>query len=621
MKKNNNGISWSEALALYKRGFALWWKKYPQLFLINGFAKILDSINPYFTLYFSAQLINELAGAQEIEKLIKWVLLILGTTALVSMVRSVIGRIGNAYQAELWQYDSRIYSNKMLDMDFCDAEDSATMDKLSQIRQVENWSGQGLMEVYWIFSKGIYELFKVLGAIVLSVSLFTVPVPQQAGKLTVLNHPIFICVMFLVMLAVVFSTPKLTGMAGKWLVGLAEAGMAGNRWFSFFGGMAQERERALDIRIYRQDIYCRDNMCTFHIYDTKSPYAALSRGKGGLVLALSRAVSAMLHGLVYLYVCLKAWAGAFGVGSVTQYVGAVMAMADGIAGILNVMTRVKLNAPFMKKALDFLDIPHEMYKGSLTVEKRSDRNYEIEFRDVSFKYPHMETYALEHISLKFRIGERLAVVGQNGSGKTTFIKLLCRLYDPTEGEILLNGIDIWKYDYEEYMSMFSVVFQDYQLLAFSLGQNVAADMNYDTEQVNQALDKAGFHERRQTMPEGLETILYNDMEDKGVKISGGEAQKIAIARSLYHDAPFIILDEPTAALDPIAEYEIYTKFNEIVEDRTAIYISHRLSSCRFCDEIVVFHEGHMIEQGTHETLLEKGGKYCELWNAQAQYYV
>jgi ATP-binding cassette subfamily B protein len=209
----------------------------------------------------------------------------------------------------------------------------------------------------------------------------------------------------------------------------------------------------------------------------------------------------------------------------------------------------------------------------------------------------------------------------NGSGKTTMIKLLCRLYDPSEGEITLNGIDVRKYDYTEYMSVFSVVFQDFKLFSFGLGQNVAANTVYDEQKAADALNKTGFGDRLSALPKGLETPLYKDYEENGVEISGGEAQKIALARALYKDAPFIILDEPTSALDPIAEYEIYSKFDEITGGKTAVYISHRLSSCRFCDDIAVFHEGQLIQRGNHETLLaDVSGKYYELWNAQAQYY-
>lgn len=192
---------------------------------------------------------------------------------------------------------------------------------------------------------------------------------------------------------------------------------------------------------------------------------------------------------------------------------------------------------------------------------------------------------------------------------------------PAGGTILLNGIDIRKYRYDDYMGIFSVVFQDFQLLDQPLGSNVAGRVTYDRERAKKALLDAGFGERLAAMEKGLDTMLYKELTEDGVELSGGEAQKIAIARALYKDAPFIILDEPTAALDPIAEAEIYSKFNEIAGDRTSIFISHRLSSCKFCDEIAVFHEGAVIQQGSHaELLADSSGKYYELWNAQAQYY-
>jgi ATP-binding cassette subfamily B protein len=268
-----------------------------------------------------------------------------------------------------------------------------------------------------------------------------------------------------------------------------------------------------------------------------------------------------------------------------------------------------------------LDIPNKKYQGTIPIEKRDDTDYAIEFRNVSFKYPGSEQYALKNINLKLNIGTRLAVVGMNGSGKTTMIKLLCRLYDPIEGEITLNGIDIKKYNYDEYMAIFGVVFQDFALLPFTLGQNVAASVDYDADRVRLALSQSGFAARLNSLPEGLNTHLGKEFEETGVEMSGGEAQKIALARALYKNSPFIILDEPTAALDPIAEYEIYSAFDEIVGDKTAVYISHRLASCRFCDDIAVFHEGEMIQRGNHDTLLANAeGKYHELWNAQAQYY-
>ncbi len=198
---------------------------------------------------------------------------------------------------------------------------------------------------------------------------------------------------------------------------------------------------------------------------------------------------------------------------------------------------------------------------------------------------------------------------------------MCRLYDPTEGEIFLNGIDIKKYDYKEYLSLFSVVFQDFKIPAFPLGQNVAASVEYNREKAEDALRRAGLSKLLEKLPYGLDTPVYTDFDKNGVDISGGEAQKVAIARALYHDTPFVILDEPTAALDPLAEYEIYSKFDELVGTKTAVYISHRLSSCQFCNDILVIDEGRAVQRGEHNSLIkEKDGLYYKLWNTQAKYY-
>ena len=345
------------------------------------------------------------------------------------------------------------------------------------------------------------------------------------------------------------------------------------------------------------------------------------RGINGVTFAICTSSPAIIIGAVYVFVCLKALGGAFGVGSVTQYITAATLLSSGMVSVLHASGFLRNSAIFLRNAYAFLDIPNTMYQGSLPTEKRMDREYVVEFKDVSFKYPGSDLWALRHVNMKFKVGKRLAIVGENGSGKTTFIKLLCRLYDPQEGQILLNGIDIRKYNYRDYMNVFSVVFQDFQLLSQPLGANVAGASEYDAERVIYALTDAGFGDRLTELPDGLKTMLYKDFGENGVEVSGGEAQKIAIARALYKDAPFIILDEPTASLDPIAEAEIYAKFNDISGDKTAIYISHRLSSCKFCDEIAVFHEGAVIQQGTHaELVADETGKYHELWTAQAQYY-
>ncbi len=329
----------------------------------------------------------------------------------------------------------------------------------------------------------------------------------------------------------------------------------------------------------------------------------------------------IILGLIYTFVALKAIAGTFGIGSFVKYATCIQKLLWNTNDFGAMLSRMHTLNEYIEDFFEYVDIPTEMHYGTIPTEKRMDNKYDIEFHNVSFKYPNTDKYALKDLNLKFKVGDRIAVVGMNGSGKTTMIKLLCRLYDPTEGYITLNGIDIQKYDYEDYLKLFSVVFQDFKLFSFSVAENVAASVDYDEEKVWSALEKAGMFERVQAMPKGLKTPVYKDFEEDGVEISGGEAQKIAIARALYKDAAFVILDEPTASLDPIAEHEIYSRFNDMVKDKTAVYISHRLSSCRFCDRILVFDNGQLIQDGSHENLLENpNGKYSELWNAQAQYY-
>ena len=267
-----------------------------------------------------------------------------------------------------------------------------------------------------------------------------------------------------------------------------------------------------------------------------------------------------------------------------------------------------------------MNLEKRKYDGTIPVEKRRDNRFQIDFEHVSFKYPGSEAYVIRDLNLSFVIGEKMAIVGRNGSGKTTFIKLLCRLYDVTEGCIKLNGIDIRKYDYKEYCNLLAVVFQDFKIFSFSLGENVAASECVDKERAVDALCRAGLEERLQTLPEGLDTYVDKEIRESGVNFSGGEKQKIAIARAIYKDAAFVIMDEPTAALDPESECEVYAGFDKMVGNKTALYISHRLASCRFCEDILVFNEGKVVQRGSHEELVVQAGLYQELWNAQAIHY-
>ena len=621
MKTKETKMPIKNVVKLHSRALQDIHKISPGLFPAMAMDRIINAIKPYAAIYISARLLNELTSSRRVEAIRFWVLCAVFSTAFIALLNAFVEYHKNRQENIFFQkYETHLFAKKMFTMDFTEMDKQSTHDLRSQIRQNANWMGWGISRTLIIISNAIKDATGILGAIVLTYSLFTTPIPDSAGKLTLLNHPIFVPVLFGVMLGISALGGFFRGKASSCFANLGSEVRFANRLFTFYNKLGNFLHQAADIRLYNQQ-HIANHYFLNYILSPDSFFVRGFRGPIALYKGFAGCVSALLTGFIYIFTCVKAWAGAFGIGSVTQYVGAATAMSENLSSLIGLMEDCRTNAIHLQMTYDFLDIPNAMYQGSLTTEKRSDRQYEVEFRNVSFRYPGADTWALRHVNIKFRVGSRLAVVGENGSGKTTFIKLLCRLYDPQEGEILLNGIDIRKYNYRDYMNIFSVVFQDFQLVSQPLGTNVAGCMNYDREKVTKALIDAGFGARLTTLPEGLDTYLYKDFGQNGVEISGGEAQKIAIARALYKDAPCIILDEPTAALDPIAEAEIYAQFNQISGDKTAIYISHRLSSCRFCDEILVFDKGQIVQTGSHENLVAlENGKYHELWHAQAQYY-
>ena len=613
------------SFALHGKAARIWYRKYPKLFWSILLCALAKSVVPYINIWLSAQIINELAGARQPQRLWMLVSITIITDVVLSLLIKALERARAVEDSwYLQKYREEKYLNeKMMSMDFSIFEKQQTKDLRIRIGQDAQWLSRGIRYLNQMLYNCAEGGLRVIGAVLLTLELFRSKVPQEAGWLTCLNHPLMLLLLAVILCVATVLAPFCSSKAMSFRQYFGENINLLNRIFEFIMANLQEQNRSLDVRMYEQEYYSNyhsEQMVNQFTMGTSS-FARYIKGPVGLYNAAGAVISVLFTGIVYLFVCLKAWAGAFGIGSVTQYVASITAMSAGLSAFLKALGDMENNMPTLEKVFEFLETPNVMYQGSLTTEKRSDRNYEVEFRDVSFKYPGSDDWALRHVNMTFKVGQRLAVVGENGSGKTTFIKLLCRLYDPTEGTILLNGIDIRKYKYDDYMNIFAAVFQDFQLLAFSLGENVAASHEYEEEKVRECLIKAGFGDRLVKMPEGVRTSLYREFDKEGVQISGGEAQKIALARALYKDSAFIILDEPTAALDPIAEYEVYTRFNDIVTDKTTIYISHRLASCRFCDDIVVFDRGSVIQQGNHDSLLQDGaGKYHALWHAQAQYY-
>lgn len=341
-----------------------------------------------------------------------------------------------------------------------------------------------------------------------------------------------------------------------------------------------------------------------------------------IVALVSSSITAGMQLFVYIYLIYKVSHGEVDIGDFTLYIASATTMFNYLNTLLVSIAELLQRSRQVDDFRSFM-----AYDGGDDTDKGKELphldSYEFEFRNVSFKYPNADKYALKDLSLTIRSGERLAVVGLNGAGKSTFIKLLLRLYEPTIGEILLNGVNIKEYSKQSYYKLFSPVFQDVALFAFPLAENVSMQPpeKTDKELAKRCLIDAGMHTKLNELPDGVSTEILKVIYDDGVELSGGEQQKLTFARALYKNAPVVLLDEPTAALDALAESKLYNDFDKLIGSKTAVYISHRLSSTQFCQNVAMFKDGQLEEYGTHDDLMKKDGAYAEMFRIQAQYYV
>lgn len=587
------------------------------LHTINAFT---DSLFPFVNLYMSSKIITELSTYRRQRELIIYAVVTITINLGLSVFNQLIYTKKNKYSNLIHRKMSLFYNDANNNMQYEHIENPETRFRRDRIFQNQNWTGSGILKLIWEIYSIVNSIFTIIFSLSLTVSMFYLYSPNDYTGVTAFINSSYSVI--IIMIVIIINSVINIWCDKTQTVRSTEASKdvpQSNRLLNFYEGIVWNYIGAMDIRIFNKTPIIWKELSKHN--DNPAHLKVLVKIRlyfGSIRILLNKFTTIA----IYSYIGVKAYIGAFGIGNFIMYTGAIWQFTSGVSGLCSSIVKLLNNNTYLREVFDYIDMPNTMQQGTMTVEKRANNEYGIEFHDVSFKYPGTDTYAIKNLNFKFHTGQRLAVVGMNGSGKTTMIKLLCRLYDPTEGKITLDGIDIKKYDYTKYIALFSVVFQDFKLLAFTLGQNVAASDEYDSAKATKSLEMAGFGSRLSDMPKGLDTSLYKNFEEDGVEISGGEAQKVAIARALYKNAPFIVLDEPTAALDPIAEFEVYSKFNEIVSNKTAIYISHRLSSCRFCDDIAVFHEGELIQRGNHNELIaDESGKYYELWNAQAQYYV
>ena len=324
-------------------------------------------------------------------------------------------------------------------------------------------------------------------------------------------------------------------------------------------------------------------------------------------------------GLTYGLLIYKLINNQISIGDFTMYLGATLVLSTTLTTIVNDLSHIYGESMYVSDYFIYLEKNFNQDKGTLNAIEND--TLEIEFKNVSFKYPNTEKYIFKNLNFKINKGEKIAIVGVNGAGKTTLIKLLTRLFDVDEGEIYVNGININDFKLQEYYKMFSVVFQNVNVLAYTVRENIAIsnDPEYD-ENIWSVLDRVGLKEKIASYEKGLNQIMLKIIDEGGVELSGGENQKLAIARALYKNANMVIMDEPTAALDALAEEAIYRNFNDLVENKTAIYISHRLSSTKFCDRIILLSEDGILEEGSHDELMNLKGEYYHMFVTQGKYY-
>ena len=601
MKKTNKNKSekvksWDVVKTTMQYLYPPAWKQFKGYFFCGFIRLLIDAIQPFVLIMISPLLIDELLGGRNVKYLLTYVAIIAVGSTLLSLIGSVLGCIMEKYDQKMQNYFTEQISLRVMELDFQLTEDKEALDQIEAARTGMSWYSGGVHGITTQLFNMISNIIKLVGVMVL-IAIYA---------------PLLFALILVLLVFNVLIRHKMNQLEVEAYARLSKL----NRVWGYLCWNLTDFQYGKEIRLYD----AKDMMVTKWGRYTDEMNANWKKNaddnlKWALVAVI---IDVARFTLMYLYLGYLAIFGYISIGIFTQMRSASSTFQSSLEAIVWGVQEIVKKSNYAHEYVKFMNYPAAIVKGNKPVE---EKEHIIEFKNVSFTYPNTDVMVLNHVNVTLTPGEHLSVVGLNGAGKTTFIKLLSRLYDPTEGEILLDGVNIKEYDYEEYMNLFAPVFQDFKLFAFSIKENITMDEKIENKEVEPYLSKVGLSEKLSTLSQGMDTMLFKQFEEDGIVPSGGEQQKLAIARALYKNSPVVILDEPTAALDPVAEYEIYRQFNDLVGGKTAIYISHRLSSCKFCDRIAVFSEGTIKEYGTHDELVRlENGIYAEMFAAQAQDY-
>lgn len=557
---------------------------------------MLNVVMPKFVIDEVAAILGGGDAGTHLTRAALYVGILVGLLFLFNVLNNLVSQAISVIDERFQEYIDLQISEHAMAMDFEHTENPEALDALQKAKEGMSWYSGGVCGVLESFVGILNQALVLCGVSVLILLICPWLLPIQLISLFLIT---------------IFNA-KNNRLESEFFLRLAKF----NRVFSYVMYQLADYGLGKDIRLYESaDMMCEKGNAYASFQSTEWTERSRKQCKNSWVMDI---VNAMRDGLSYFYIGYLALTRAISVGDFSMCVSGSGTFYWSLNRIVTGVQDVSKKCAYAHRYMEFKKYPAAMTKGDRSVK---DGEHTIAFINVGFRYPHTDRFVLKNINITIRSGEHLSIVGLNGAGKTTFIKLLCRLYDVTEGEIRIDGVNIKEYSEEEYRKLFAVVFQDFQLFAFSLRENIAFSDAPDDERINEVLKQSGLYDDTQKLEHGLDTPLFKSFDEKGTELSGGQRQKAAISRALYRNAPIVILDEPTAALDPVAEYDIYRQFNTLVGGKTAIYISHRLSSCKFCDRIAVFAENTVKEYGTHDELVKKpGGIYAEMFAAQAQYY-
>lgn len=601
----------------------------PTYFLVYILDILVYAAAPFVNIIFPARIIDELLTGKRMSYIALYTGLTIGINALCNCLKNILDITKEKYADLFEKYVAMLLAEKCIDMDFQHTEDKKVLEQLEKAKTGMDWYSGGIAGIMNTFGGVLTDFVTLLG--VAAILVFGMP---------------WLIVVYVVSVVVdMLLTRKLNQNDLKSFRNLSKV----NQIFGYVFWELQDIRFGKDIRLYGAEPLMEEKGEYYNNQMTqewrRQALANFPYNEGSTVLSVARtAVTVLVIGA-------KALKKVISIGDFTMYFNAGNTLHSSMWGIIWSVQQLYKQLCYANEFIVFMEYPNAVRHGDKLPQE--GREHTIEFRNVSFAYPGSNVQVLKNINIVLHPGEHISIVGLNGAGKTTFIKLLCRLYDPTEGEILLDGVDIRDIVYEEYVKLLAVVFQDFQLFSFTARENVTLTESHakaederqneeklakdfagreifswneseaapSDERFEKVIAQAGLTDTIAGLKYGADTYIQKSFDNEGCELSGGQQQKLAIARALYKDAPVVILDEPTAALDPIAEYEIYRQFNTLVGGRTAIYISHRLSSCQFCDIIYVFVDGEIRERGTHEQLAGlAGGHYAKMFEAQAQYY-